>query len=61
MFPWQKIHSTIEELLDGAFSVWSMPYVRSVCVVSVSIFLLSKDLLKTFLSHNKELLEVFSV
>jgi ABC-type polysaccharide/polyol phosphate export permease len=52
-FPWQQIHTTMEEMLDALFSQWSMPYKSRVRVSVYPLLFLGNGLVNTFLWQQK--------
>jgi hypothetical protein len=48
-FPWQQIHTTMEEMLDALFSRWSVSYKSRVCVSVYPLSLLGNGLVNMFL------------
>jgi hypothetical protein len=47
-FPRQQIHTTIKEMLDASFSMWSVFYQRTVCGSVYPPLLLRNNSVKTF-------------
>jgi hypothetical protein len=45
----QQIHTTMEEMLDAPFSLWSVPCKSRVCVSVYTLSLLGNGLVNTFL------------
>jgi hypothetical protein len=45
----QQIHTTMEEMLDALFSLWSVSYKSKVCVPVYPLLLLGNGLVNTFL------------
>jgi hypothetical protein len=48
-FPRQQIHTTMEEILDALFSLWSVSYKSTVCVSVYPLSFLGTGLVNTFL------------